>query len=101
MPPSYRLPYAPSAAGELAHPGLTPPPGLAPLSTTTTTTTTTATTTGRSNKNRKEGWMEGVSKRAFYKRRRKARQAAEYVVDCVLQEVERRVMGLGVGAVEE
>ena len=100
MPPSFHLPSALSAAGELAPPpGLPPPPGLALLSATTTTMMTV--TKDRSNKNKKEGWMEGVSKRAFYKRRRKARQAAEYVVDCVLQEVERRVMGLEVGAGEE
>lgn len=38
--------------------------------------------------------MEGVSKRAFYKRWRKARQAAECVVDLVLDEVDRRVTGM-------
>ena len=107
MLPSFHLPSAPSAAGELAPlPGLAPPPGLAPLSTTTTTTTTTMTAATvakdrSSNKHKKEGWMEGVSKRAFYKRRRKARQAAEYVVDCVLEEVERRVLGLEIGAMKE
>jgi len=109
MPPSFHLPSAPSAAGELASPpGLPPAPGLAPLSTissssssssTTITITTTMTTTGRTGKG-KEGWMEGMSKRAFYKRRRKARQAAEYVVDCVLEEVDRRVIG-GEGGEEE
>lgn len=109
MPPSFHLPSAPSAAGELAPPpGLAPPPSLAPPSTTTTTATTAMITMTtvltkdcNSNKHKKEGWMEGVSKRAFYKRRRKARQAAEYVMDCVLEEVERRVMGLEIGTVEE
>jgi hypothetical protein len=91
MPTSFHHPSAPSAAGELAPPpGLPPPPGLVRLSTTTTTTTT----KDPRNKNNKEGWMEGVSKRAFYKRWRKARQAAEYVVDLVLDEVDRRVTGM-------
>lgn len=30
------------------------------------------------------GKGQGISKRAFYKRRRKARQAAQYVIDCLL-----------------
>ena len=104
MPPSFHLPSAPSAAGELAPPpGLPPASGLASLftssSSSSSTITTTKTTMGGTGKG-KEGWMEGVSKRAFYKRRRKARQVAEYVVDCVLEEVDRRVIG-GEGGEEE
>eukprot|EP00624_Nannochloropsis_granulata_P003057 evm.model.NODE_25358_length_19193_cov_56.069920.4 len=80
---SFHLPSAPSAAGEQAPPpGPFPPPDLGYTSMTTAMTMATMNTYVRSSSDRKEGWMEGVSKRAFYKRRRKARQAAEYVIDC-------------------
>jgi len=98
---SFHLPSAPCAAGELASPfSPSSPPDVGYYS--MTTTIGTINTYVRTSSSRKEGWMEGVSKRAFYKRRRKARQAAEYAIDCVLQEVESRVVGLaGIESQEE